>query len=270
MLTITERVIRHEQTIIIGGLALICILSWIYVINGAGTGMSVWAMTTAQFPPPTNIYNDPMVWGYSYWLIMLMMWWIMMIAMMIPSAVPMILLYARVYRHAQSNNQLDNSIIPTSLFASGYLISWLAFSLFVIILHWGLEKSELVHSMMMWSTSIKLSAVFLIIAGIYQFSPLKHACLTHCRSPAEFLSKNWRNSRIGAMQMGIKHGLYCVGCCWVLMGLLFVGGIMNLLWIVGLAIFILLEKVTPFGNEIAKVSGAAMMLVGISLLFNVT
>jgi predicted metal-binding membrane protein len=217
----TESLLRRDRLIVGACLALICLLSWYYLLMGAGTGMGTVAMTTWEFPPPVYKSSGAGQWSASYWLIMFVMWWVMMIAMMVPSATPMILLYARVQRHAHKQGQ-GEGVIPV------------------------------------------LS--FLLAAGIYQLSPLKGACLDHCRSPAEFLSSHWRKGRAGALRMGVDHGLYCVGCCWFLMLLLFVGGTMNLVWIAGLAIFVLLEKLLPRGDLFARSSGGLMLLLGVYLL----
>jgi predicted metal-binding membrane protein len=264
--TATEVLLRHERLIIGTGLAVICLLSWLYIIAGAGTGMSTIAMTTWQFPLPTLMSHRAGPWGLSYWVIMVLMWWVMMIAMMVPSAAPMILLYARVHRHAQEKGQMDHGAIPIAAFVSGYLLAWLIFSLVATALQWSLEQAGLVHSMMMWSTNSVLSGSFLIGAGIYQLSSLKNICLRHCRSPADYLSRHWRKDRLGVARMGLEHGLYCVGCCWFLMVLLFVGGIMNLVWIAGLAILVLAEKLAPFGYRIARASGLLMVAAGGYLL----
>jgi predicted metal-binding membrane protein len=263
--TAAEHLLRRERLIVIAGLVLICLLSWYFLIAGAGTGMSTLAMTTWELPPPA-LHTVGTPWPASWWLIMILMWWVMMIAMMVPSAAPMILLYARVYRHSQKNGQLAQGVVPTATFLSGYLVAWLLFSLAATGLHWGLEQLGLVHGMMMWSTSPILSGVFLLAAGVYQTSPLKRVCLSHCRSPASYLSAHWRTGSWGTFRFGFDHGLYCVGCCWFLMLLLFVGGVMNLVWIVGLAIFVLVEKVAPRGDWVAKVSGVAMMGAGVWLL----
>jgi len=264
--TATEALLRRERLIIGAGITVVCLLSWLYLLTGAGTGMSTVAMSTWQFPPPIHAGGTTVVWSSSYWIIMVLMWWVMMIAMMIPSAAPTILLYARVYRHAQEKGQMGRVVIPTAAFATGYLLAWLVFSLVATILQWLLEQVGLMHAMLMWSTNNVLSASFLIAAGVYQLSPLKNACLSHCRTPADFISRNWRDSRIGAATMGFHHGLYCVGCCWFLMALLFVGGIMNLVWIIGLAVFVLVEKLAPFGYSIARASGLLMIGAGAYLL----
>lgn len=249
----------------LAGLAIIALLAWIYVLTGAGTGMSVRAMTVWAFPPPIM----PAVsagWSIDFALLMLAMWWVMMVAMMVPSAAPVILLYARVTRHAQAKGQIETVIVPTAWFALGYLASWLAFSVAAVVLQWTLERLGLLHAMMMWSLDRWLSAGLLIAAGLYQLTPLKHMCLRHCRSPAGFLSQHWRKGQLGAFRMGLDHGVYCVGCCWFLMALLFAGGVMNLVWIAGLAIFVLIEKLAPHGQWIARTGGALCMGGGIWIL----
>ena len=265
-MTATEALLRRDRLIVTACLAVICLLSWYYLLTGAGTGMSTMAMTTWQFPPPVYGSSGASHWPAQYWWIMIAMWWVMMIAMMVPSAAPMILLYARVKRHSQKRDGIAGGTIPTAIFLTGYLLAWLVFSLVATALQWALEQLGLVHGMMMWSNSPVLSGVFLLAAGIYQFSPLKSVCLTHCRGPASFLTQHWRKGPLGALRMGLEHGLYCVGCCWFLMLLLFVGGIMNLVWIAGLAIFVLLEKLLPQGAQVARCSGGLMLLAGSYLL----
>ena len=263
-MTKAEALLRRDKLVLVCCLVLLCLLSWYYLLMGAGTGMSTQAMTTWEFPLPIYPAMGQGGWPLSYWLIMLLMWWVMMIAMMVPSAAPMILLYARVYRHNQPAGDSD-AIIPTANFLFGYLLSWLGFSLVATVLQWLMEQLGLVHSMMMWSSSYWLSAALLFAAGIYQLSPLKSVCLDHCRSPAGYLSANWRKGRAGAFQLGLRHGAYCLGCCWFLMLLLFVGGAMNLVWIAGLTLLVLLEKLLPAGAWIARVSGL-VMLIGSALL----
>lgn len=265
-LTITERMLRQERVIVLAGLIIITALAWWWVLVGAGTGMSTIAMTTWQFPPPLRPLM-PMEWSIGYAVIMFFMWWIMMIAMMTPSAAPMILLYARALRHSERHKANTSSVVPSFAFASGYLVAWGVFSLAASVLQWSLEQLGLVHAMMMWSVSPVLSGALLLLAGIYQLTPLKNVCLEHCRSPVDFLSRNFRRGNAGAFQMGWKHGIYCLGCCWFLMALLFVGGIMNLVWIAGLAIFVLIEKVAPGGRWIARIAGAGMIAAGIFVLW---
>jgi len=268
--TWAERLVGHGQAITLLGLVVLTGLSWVWVIAGAGTGMSTIAMTTWEFPPPA-MDGAVMSWTPAYGFIMLMMWWVMMIAMMVPSAAPMILLYGRVARHARNKGQMAEHALPTTIFVLGYLAAWFAFSVVVTAAQWALEKAGLVHQMLMWSTNTTLSGFLLVAAGIYQLTPWKTACLEHCRAPAGYLASHWRDGRWGAFRMGVTHGAYCLGCCWALMALLFTGGIMNLVWIAGLAIVVLIEKVIPFGHQFARAlavlmagSGLWIMLQGIS------
>ena len=262
----TELLLRRDRRIVGAGLLLICLLCWAWLLTGSGTGMSIAAMTSWQFPPPAMGGEGAGAWGASYWLLMLVMWWTMMVAMMVPSAAPTILLYARVYRHGQASGAGLSPTVPVAAFAGGYLLAWLLFSALATGLQFALEQSGLVHRMLMWSTTPVLSGAFLVVAGLYQFSPWKDRCLGHCRSPATFLSTHWRKTRAGALRMGVDHGLYCVGCCWSLMLLLFVGGVMNLVWIAGLAAIVLLEKLHRAGRWVARGAGLLMVAGGVYLL----
>ena len=257
-----EALLRHERAIIWCALATLTGLAWLWVALGAGTGMSPTAMTTWQFPPPRPSMMMSGDWSPVYWLTMLLMWWVMMIAMMVPSAAPMILLYARVVRHGQTGGKIPDALTPTTAFTAGYLVCWLGFSALATALQCALERSGLVDGMMMWATDRWLTAGLLIGAGLYQLSPLKTACLAQCRSPAEFLARHWRPGRLGAFQLGIVHGTYCLGCCWALMLLLFAGGIINLVWIAGLAMLVLIEKVAPFGAVLTKPIAVLLLLLG--------
>jgi len=178
-------------------------------------------------------------WTPAWWVVMLAMWWVMMVAMMLPTAAPMILLVGQVSRRARAGGRAALSV---GWLAAGYCIAWLGFSLVAVGLQFALEQAGLIHGMLMWSLDPWLSAILLVAAGLYQLTPLKQACLTRCRSPVSFLVERRRNGVSGVLLLGLTHGLYCVGCCWALMALLFVGGIMNLVWIAGLALVVLLEK----------------------------
>jgi predicted metal-binding membrane protein len=266
--SLTERLLRRDRWIVLSGLAAITLLSWTYILTGAGTGMSARSMTKAWLFPHrmTGTPFHLAGWTSAYWLIMLLMWWVMMIAMMTPSATPMILLYARATRYAQGKGQLGRGVVPVAAFAGGYLLVWFGFSLFTTLLQRVLEASGAISAMWMASTKVGLSAAVLILAGVYQLSPWKHRCLNHCRNPAEFLSQHRRPGRLGAVRMGIEHGAFCVGCCWVLMALLFVGGIMNVLWIAVLAIVVLLEKLAPQGPWFARFTGIVLLAWGAATL----
>ncbi len=259
---VLETLLRHDRAIIAIALALLTALAWIAVLQGAGTGMSAVAMTTWQFPPP-RVAATAGEWGFAYWLTMLAMWWVMMIAMMLPSAAPMILLYARVVRHGRSRAATPGSLAPPAVFAAGYLACWLIFSLLAVVLQFALERAGLLDGMMMWSVNSVLTGALFIAAGLYQISPLKTACLSQCRSPAELLSRNWRPGNRGAFRLGVVHGAYCLGCCWALMLLLFAAGIMNLVWIAGLAILVAVEKLVAFGADLAPFTAGLLAGAGL-------
>ena len=260
-----ELLLRRERTIIWGVLALLVGIAWLWVLLGAGTGMSATAMSTWRFPPPRPATLMQGEWSPAYWLTMLLMWWAMMIAMMVPSAAPMILLYARVAR-GKTRAEAKSALAPTTDFAAGYLACWLGFSALAVALQFALDRSGLIDGIMMWSTERVLTAGLLIAAGLYQLSPQKATCLTQCRSPVEFLVRHWRPGRRGAFDMGLIHGAYCLGCCWALMLLLFAAGIMNLVWIAGLAFVVLLEKLAPFGEKLRKPLAALLIVGGAGLL----
>jgi predicted metal-binding membrane protein len=190
------------------------------------------------------------------------MWTVMMVGMMVPSAAPTALIYAAVARKAARQGAV---LAPTIIFVSGYVAVWTVFSLLATVIQWGLERAALL-SPMLASTSPSLGAALLVGAGVYQLTPMKAACLRHCRAPAQFISQHWRPGRTGAFQMGIIHGAYCLGCCWILMGLLFFGGVMNLLWIAAITITVLAEKVLPFGNWAGRIAGGAAIAVGVAVL----
>ena len=253
-----EAGLRRDRLVILAGLVALTLLAWLFVLDGAGTGMSVRAMTTWSFPPPIRP-SMAMAWGIEYWVVMFFMWWIMMIAMMTPSAAPIVLLHARVARHGQAKGRMAAGPVPTAVFYGGYLAVWAGFSVAATAAQWGLERVGLMHGMLMWSIDGYFSAALLGLAGLYQLSGWKHACLEHCRSPAHYLSTRWRTGAWGALRMGAEHGAYCLGCCWGLMALLFVGGTMNIVWIAGLSILVLLEKLLPCGRRVAQAVGWALL-----------
>lgn len=261
--------LRRDRLIVAAGLLIIAALAWYYVLTGAGTGMSIIGMTRIAIWPGASGpgMGMPRSWPNEYWLLMTAMWWVMMIAMMVPSAAPMVLLYARTARYAQKNGTMPAGIVPAASFLAGYLLVWLGFSILAVALQFGLEQAGIFSSMMMWSLDPWLSAGVLLAAGLYQLTPWKRFCLKKCRSPAAYLTANWRPGHLGALAMGVRHGAYCVGCCWALMALLFVGGIMNLLWIAGLAVVVLVEKVLPAGERLGR--AIAVGLIGAAVLIGV-
>ncbi|CAN5879072.1 DUF2182 domain-containing protein [soil metagenome] len=243
---VAEIVPRRDRIIVLSGLAVITALSWAYVASLA----SDMNMGTEMAMPRMQ------AWGVADFALMFVMWAVMMVAMMMPSAAPMILMFAGINRRRRKQRV---SYVPTSVFLLGYLVVWAAFSVLATAAQWGLHTASLL-SPMMASTNPILGGVLLLSAGIYQWTPLKHACLRHCRSPLGFVLNEWREGRWGAFLMGLKHGGYCTGCCWSLMALLFVAGVMNLLWVAAIAGFILLEKVAPGGHWAGRSAG--VMLVG--------
>jgi predicted metal-binding membrane protein len=287
-----ERLLRRDRVITIAGVVALSLLAWLYIVAGAGLGMNAWEMSRlALFPHQQTadvtsdmtsdmpgmdmpgmdmsamaMATEPRVWGGAIWALMIAMWWVMMVAMMSPSAAPTILLYARVHRHALAQGQIQDKLAPTGVFMAGYLLVWLGFAVAAAALHWLLEREAFVSPTMMSSQSRWLSAIVLIAAGLYQLSPLKNACLSHCRTPTAFLSRHWRPQALGALRLGALHGAFCVGCCWMLMALLFVGGVMNLVWVAALAILVLVEKLFPAGQWVGRAAGIALIAWGSATL----
>jgi predicted metal-binding membrane protein len=282
--SVLESVLARDRTVVISGLVTVIVLSWIYILLGAGMGMTAFEMTTMSMPGTSSAMEmivdssgmssrksmgdtmrmahstmmQPAVWTPSYAALMFLMWWIMMVAMMVPSASPMILLFARIQRQQKEKG---SPFVPTSVFTAGYLVTWGVFSVIATGAQWGFEHAGLLSAMMI-STSGLFAGILLLAAGIYQLTPLKHACLRHCRSPIQFIMHHWRIGAGGAFRMGIDHGAFCLACCWFLMALLFVGGVMNLYWIVGLALFVLLEKTIPAGHWLGVITGIGLMIWG--------
>jgi len=257
-----ERLVRRDRAIVLVAVSLIVLLAAWYTVSGQGMSMSALDMTRMARPigEPMAMGMAP-AWSPAYAALIFLMWWIMMIAMMAPSAAPTLLLFTALKRQSR---EAGKAPLYALVFLSGYLVAWAGFSLVAMVLQWGMQPIGLISAQMMTVSSRAFAAVLLIAAGLYQLTPLKAACLRHCRSPAHFLAEHRRPGLAGALRMGAHHGAYCLGCCWALMALLFVGGIMNLWWIVGLAVFVALEKLLPWGQGFARVSGIA--LIGLGLL----
>ena len=255
-----EALLKHENAIVLAALLLVTLLAWIALLAGAGTGMDPAAMSGWLMPfSLPAAFSSP--WTPFYWLIAFFMWAVMMVAMMLPSASPMVLLYARVVRQAERQGRVRNVSASIAAFASGYLTLWILFSGAAVIVQYVLERTAALSAMMS-SRSILLSGLLLVAAGLYQLTPLKGACLRHCRGPAAFIAAHWRPGVVGAWRMGLSHGAYCVGCCAALMLLLFVGGVMNLIWIAGLTLLVAIEKLAPFGPLTARVVAVALITGG--------
>jgi predicted metal-binding membrane protein len=270
--TTFSAVIRRDRAIVIAALTIITVLAWAYTlwiasnmadVTMSGTmsdmhGMNMGGASAAAGP------------GFRSWSIadfgfVFVMWAVMMVGMMTPSVTPMVLLYTVVGRKAAG---IGRPLAPTAWFLAGYLSVWVAFSLAATTAQWILTRLALLTPMMESAGGI-FGGCLLIAAGLYQWSPLKNTCLKQCQEPLWFLMNRggFRSERFAALRLGAEHGLYCIGCCWVLMTLLFVGGVMNVLWIAGIAILILLEKVVPTGRLIPRLAGAGLAIAGLFLLF---
>lgn len=242
-----ETVLRHERALLAGffGLLLVACWWWIVVMSrdmyGTMTGAAAWMMRTDA--------------GAAYLGLLWAMWAVMMAAMMLPSAAPLLLLYTRAARVRRTS---AGTTAPILALATGYLLVWAFFSVAATALQAALARYDVLSPMMEPAEPIAAPAL-LYVAGIYQLTPLKHACLRVCRSPLAFLMGNWRPGSLGALTMGVRHGTYCLGCCWALMLLLFAGGIMNLAVIGALTAWVMVEKLLPFGERGAYLSGLLLM-----------
>lgn len=258
-ISVLRRFLRRERAITLVSLLLLCALAWVYLANGASMSNDAMAMngTMAGMARP----------GF---LLVLLMWWVMMLAMMLPSAAPAILLYETVQERAVDQDAAG-TIGPAMVFASGYLLCWLLFAIFAALLGLQLEAGTLIEPERLGLRDNRAIGAILLAAGFYQLSPLKAVCLRHCRAPASFFARHWRPGWSGAVCLGIRHGAFCVACCWALMLLLFAGGVMNLAWVAVLTVFVLIEKLLPFGAVVGRVAGALLIAAGVgTLVFGAT
>ncbi|MGE3142364.1 MAG: DUF2182 domain-containing protein [Hyphomonadaceae bacterium] len=269
--TALEALLKRDRVIVGATLGVIVLACWAYI---------VWLSMRMQSPSPamgggmTGVTGGgdmggmlmPLLgaWTAAEAFLMFIMWATMMVGMMLPSASPVILLYARVAQQASKDGK---PFAPTSWFASGYVASWLGFSVLATGGQWLLERAALLTPMMQSASPI-FGAAVLIGAGLHQWTPLKDMCLAHCQAPFAFIQSHggFKRDASGSFFLGLRHGLYCVGCCWALMALLFVGGVMNVLWIAGLAALVFVEKLLPRGRVIARSVGAALIVAGIVVL----
>ena len=248
--TIVEDALRYDGASAVVLLALLPLICWMWIVlmardmYGPMTGASAWMMTAD--------------WDARHLLLLWAMWTVMMAGMMLPSASPLVLLYGAMARRS-AQETAGRQIYALAL---GYLVVWAGFSLVATALQRGLATLMLV-SPMMEVTSSRLSAALLLLAGTYQLTPIKHACLRTCQSPLGFLMTRWRTGASGAFRLGLGHGAHCVGCCWALMLLLFAGGVMNLTVIAALTVFVAVEKFVPLGLHGARISGVLLMVAGL-------
>jgi len=248
-----ESIVRRDRLVLLSGLIGISAIAWAYTIalsGGSGHGAH------------TAVLAAPRAWTAMDLATTFGMWTVMMLAMMLPTTAPMVLTLAKISR---GESATESPVAPATAFLLGYAIAMLAFSLLAALAQWAFHQAS-------WtsfdgkSTHRVFAAAVLLAAGGYQFSRWKDACLRRCRSPLWFLMTQWRPGSRGALKMGMAHGRFCLGCCWALMALMFIGGSMNLLWTAGLALFMLTEKVLPAGRTLGRIAGAGLVAWGVGLL----
>jgi predicted metal-binding membrane protein len=282
-----EGVLKRDRLVVLASLVAIALIAWLYLFQLAA---DMAAMDAAPAPAADSMNETPgmdmpgmdmpgmkMEGPHSAsdaetsdsviatFAFLAAMWMVMMVGMMLPSAASTILLFAALER----KRQLAGPLGRTALFVSGYFLTWFAFSVVAAGAQTALQNAGLMSMDMSVTNSIAGGVVF-ILAGLYEFSPLKNRCLSHCRSPLEWIAHHQRQGPLGALQMGMSHGLYCVGCCWMLMLLLFIGGVMNLLWVAAIAGVVLVEKLLPGGPIAARIAGGVLLASGAFLIFKAT
>lgn len=262
-------VLRRDRGIVAIGLALIAALGWLYLVHLArGMAMPGAEGSTSMTLPGISMDMSRDVampqlqrWGSLDLVLTFSMWVVMMAAMMVPSVSPMVLMFtATVRRRGQRRPYL-----ATAIFVSGYLATWTLFSALAALAQWGLHSLALLSAMMRSNSSL-VGGLLLLTAGIFQWTPLKRTCLAHCRSPLGFILNEWREGGWGAFRMGTAHGATCVGCCWALMSVLFVVGVMNLFWVAMIALFVLLEKVVPAERWLSRSAGVVLVGAAVWML----
>lgn len=250
---------QRDRLMVWGCMLVIAALAWAYLIHlhrsmapTAGHDAMMAGMGMAM----------PMPWATADLFYTFAMWVVMMIGMMAPAAAPVMLVYTGLQRRREGRR------LPATVlcFGIGYLAIWAGFSAVMTLMQWALHEALLLSPAMAVSSRVAAGAI-LCLAGLYQLTPLKRACLTHCRSPLGFLMTNWRDGKRGALTMGMRHGAFCLGCCWALMGVLFVTGVMNLVWVAALTLLVLLEKVGPAGLHVARLSGFVLIAAGALLIW---
>ncbi len=243
-----EGFLKRDRALVLGALAALVALSWAV--------LALMALDMDEGAAAEIVSS----WTPGYFAATFFMWVVMMAGMMLPSAAPAILLFAALRRHGGGD-----PAVPTASFAAGYVLAWSAFSVLATAMQWALSTTALL-SAAGTSDSAPLAGALFVLAGVYQLSPLKDACLGQCRSPAAFLVRRRREGATGALRMGFEHGLYCIGCCWALMLLLFAFGVMNLLWVAAITAFVLLEKLLPSGRKAAPAAAFVLLVLGVWLL----
>jgi predicted metal-binding membrane protein len=247
-------ILKKDRFVVLMALFILCVLSWLYIIYLYN---QMYPMNMDAF-----LFAMPMTssWSWTDFVLLFLMWFVMMIAMM-PSVAPLVLIFTSINRKRQ---QQKNPFVSSGYLISGYFLVWAAFSLFATILQWLLQRASLLNPEMI-TTSRILGGIIFILAGLFQFTPLKNTCLNTCRSPMGFIHQYWKDGKSGAWRMGIQNGIFCLGCCWILMLLLFVSGIMNIVWIAIISLFVLIEKVSS-AKVISFIAGIGLIAYGILVL----
>src|SRR2546425_8803735 len=240
-----EALVRRDRALAGSGLAGLALLAWLYLFGMER--MSMMDVTPAMAMPGDR--------DAGRFLLTFLMWAVMMVAMMVPAASPMILTFATINRRRAA---AGTPAVPTAVFLAGYLVIWSAFSLAAAALQGALQAAALLAPATLTVTPL-VGGALLIAAGLYQLTPLKYACRARCQSPLAFILGEWREGARGAFVMGLRHGAFCVGCCWALMALLFVAGVMNLLWVAAIAAFVLVEKLVPRARAVSWSAGAVFL-----------
>lgn len=258
-----ERLLRREILVTLGCLALLAMIAWLYTVFGVGMDMSATEMTrmARSLGAPMPMAMQP-EWSPAHVALVFLMWWIMMIAMMVPSAAPLVLLFAAVKRSGRGGEATG---VLSAFLLAGYLAVWGGFSALATAAQYGAEAAGYLNGAMMTLDGSRVAGGLLVLAGLYQLTPIKTACLRRCRSPGQVLARHNRPGRSGAFRMGAAHGVFCLGCCWAIMALLFAGGVMNLVWIAGLTAYVMAERFLPGGQMVAKAGGVVLVLLGIGV-----
>jgi predicted metal-binding membrane protein len=260
--------VLSEQLAVMGGLVVVSAVSWVYTIRMAN-GMGAIGQPAAtdmghssHHPAAHGAVHSAVMphlasWGVSEAWMTFVMWGVMMAAMMLPTVIPMALAFATVNRQ----NGRSGVLVPVGAFTAGYLSAWAIYCVAATVLQWGLLRAALLSPVNLASGPV-LGGFLLIGAGLFQWTPWKDACMQKCRNPLGFLLTHWRPGRLGALRLGSRYGLYCVGCCWLLMLICFGLGVMNLVWMAVLTAFMLVEKITPAGRAVSRVAGAGLVMWG--------
>ncbi|HJO73239.1 MAG TPA: DUF2182 domain-containing protein [Rhodospirillales bacterium] len=259
--TILEAMLKRDRVVVMAALGVIAGLAWAYI------GYLAWGMQRMDGGGAGGLGLEAAMPRMQAWTLvdlatLFVMWSVMMLAMMLPSVSDMLLAFATINRRRRERQE---PYVATAVFLLGYLAVWIGFSAVATLIQWGLQSAALLSPMMV-GTSPALGGALLIAAGIFQWTPMKDVCLAHCRSPMGFILSDWREGTGGAVFMGLHHGAFCVGCCWVLMGLLFVAGVMNLLWVAAITVFVVIEKLAPRGDMVGRATGGVLVVAGLVLL----